>query len=113
MRGIANPAHIFICSSINVCQAVTSHTDDLQAVFNETGTLLDVADNALAIRPDWPEAVPMINNALTFILGATGFSRQMFSIAQNYGPGLLQPVCSFSPAANSCESALPRLAYEP
>lgn len=101
MRGISNPAHIFICSSINACRAMAAHPEDLQATFNESGTLLDVADNALAIRPDWPEAVPMINNALAFILGATGFSRQMFSIAQNYGPGLIQPICSLSQAANS------------
>lgn len=101
MRGISNPAHIFICSSINACRAAASHAEDLQLLFNTTDTLLDVADNALAIRPDWPEAVPMINNALAFILGSTGFSRQMLSIAQNYGPGLLEPISAFSQVANS------------
>lgn len=101
MKGISHPAHIFICSSINACRAVASHPEDLKILFNAPETLLDVADNALAIRPDWPEAVPMINNALAFILGATGFSRQMLTIAQNYGPGLIQPICSFSQAANT------------
>jgi hypothetical protein len=101
MRGISNPAHIFICSSINACRAAASHAEDLKLLFNTTDTLLDVADNALAIRPDWPEAVPMINNALAFILGSTGFSRQMLSIAQNYGPGLLEPIRAFSQVANS------------
>ncbi len=101
IRGISNPAHIFICSSINACRAVASHSKDLELLFNTPETLLDVADNAMAIRPDWPEAVPMINSALAFILGATGFSRKMLSIAQNYGPGLIQPISSFSQAANA------------
>jgi hypothetical protein len=101
MRGISNPAHVFLCSSINACRAVASHPDDLALLFGTRDTLLDVADNSLAIRPDWPEAVPMINNALSFILGATGFSRQMQSIAQNYTAGILEPICPFSPAANT------------
>jgi len=101
MRGISNPAHVFLCSSINACRAVASHPDDLALLFGTRDTLLDIADNSLAIRPDWPEAVPMINNALSFILGATGFSRQMQSIAQNYTAGILEPICPFSPAANT------------
>lgn len=49
----------------------------MKLLFGTQETLLELADNFIAIRPDWPEMVSVINEAMKFIVSRGGFRERM------------------------------------
>jgi hypothetical protein len=64
------------------------HPQELLPLFDDRATMIDICDNSFAIRPDWPEALPRINQALSFIMSSGGFSKRSEELAQRYSPGI-------------------------
>lgn len=100
VRGVSRPAHIFICSAMNARLQSSLNPDAAEVLFCSPSTVIDVGDNAFAIRPDWPEAVAMINQAISFILGSGGFSHRLKKLADTFGPGVFEQTTYFPRAAN-------------
>jgi hypothetical protein len=88
LKGVSRPAHIFICNSMNTYQLSQAHKKDLRPLFSERATMIDICDNSFAIRPDWPEALPSINQALSFIMNSGGFAKRSQDLARRYAPGI-------------------------
>ena len=64
------------------------HPGELLPLFDDRATMIDICDNSFAIRPDWPEALPRINQALAFIMSSGGFAKRSEELSQKYAPGL-------------------------
>jgi hypothetical protein len=79
LRGLQRPAHIFLTNSMTALLAAKDHKQTLGLIFARRNTLLDLADNAIAIRPDWPELAPMVNEALAFLLSRGGVTERLKS----------------------------------
>jgi hypothetical protein len=104
LKGVPNPAHIFVCNSMNTYHLSRAHKKDLRPLFDEKKTMIDICDNSFAIRPDWPEALPSINQALSFIMNSGGFAKRSQEIVQRYAPGIFGVTIESTlsaPAANS------------
>jgi hypothetical protein len=86
LRGVLKPAHIFMCTTIGARGWAAKYPDALQAIFHTQATMLDVCDNALAIRPDWPEVVSIINQAVSFVMSTGGFGERIREVTQNLQP---------------------------
>jgi hypothetical protein len=98
LTGVGKPAHIFICTTITAHRYCRQHPDELKPLFDAPSTLIEMADNAFAIRRDWAEAVPIINQALQFVLNSGGFARRAEQLAaQNLGGGLSLRIHEGSP----------------
>ncbi len=82
LKGIGRPAHIFVTNSITALDAARQHPRDLAPLFVERNTLLDLADNSIAIRPDWPELIPFINDAIRFVQARGGFYERLVKIQE-------------------------------
>ncbi len=88
LRGVAKPAHIFICNSMCASKWASDHPEAVQAVFNSRLTMIEICDSAFAIRPDWPEAVPMINQAISFIMNSGGFAKRAHDVSMQHQLGV-------------------------
>jgi hypothetical protein len=88
LKGVPRPAHIFICNSMVTFYQSREHSGDLLPLFDDRATMIDICDNSFAIRPDWPEALPRINQALAFIMSSGGFAKRAEELSQRYAPGL-------------------------
>lgn len=82
MRGVLKPAHIFICTTRGAEDWAAKHPDGLQAIFRTQSTIVDVCDNAFAIRPDWPEVVPIVNQAISFLMSSGGFAQRVNDVSR-------------------------------
>ena len=51
-----------------------------------------MCNNSFAVRPDWPEAVTIVNEALHFILGAGGVAKRIQALIDDGAQGLLEVV---------------------
>ncbi len=104
MKGVPRPAHIFVCNSMNAYHLSRQHPKDLRQLFHEKSSMIDICDNSFAIRPDWPEALPNINQALSFIMNSGGFAKRSQEVVQRYAPGIVAVATDplhDTPAANS------------
>jgi ABC-type amino acid transport substrate-binding protein len=81
LTGVNKPAHIFICTTISAHRYSEQHPNEVSALFDTASTLIEMADNTFAIRRDWAEAVPIINQALQFVLSSGGFARRAEQLA--------------------------------
>jgi hypothetical protein len=88
LRGVSKPAHILICASMTTLWAIRDHPDELMPLFNTRTSLIDICDNAFAIRSDWPEAVAPINQALSFIMSSGGFGARVNELVRKNSGGL-------------------------
>ena len=104
LKGVPQPAHIFICNSMNTYTLSRAHKKELRPLFDDKATMIDICDNSFAVRPDWPEALPSINQALSFIMNSGGFAKRSQELVQRYAPGIfgvtVEPSLA-APAANS------------
>jgi len=80
LRGIKRPAHVFVTNSVTALDAARQNPKDVAALFATRKTLLDLADDSIAIRPDWPEVVPVVNDAIRFLQARGGFSERMSKV---------------------------------
>ena len=92
LKGISRPAHLFLCNSMSAAHRAREYPGELSALFTEPGTVLDMCNNSFAVRPDWPEAVTIVNEALHFILGAGGVAKRIQALIDAGAQGLLEVV---------------------
>lgn len=76
LKGLQKPAHLFITNTITANITAQEHGKDLEIAYHTRKSLIDKFDCALAIRPDWPEMLGVINDALDFLKSRGGFSKQ-------------------------------------
>ncbi len=88
LKGVPRPAHIFICNSMVTSYQSREHAGELLPLFDDRATMIDICDNSFAIRPDWPEALPRINQALAFIMSSGGFAKRSEELSRKYSSGL-------------------------
>jgi hypothetical protein len=81
LTGVNKPAHMFICTTISAHRYFQQHPSEVKPLFDTPSTLIEMADNTFAIRRDWAEAVPIINQALQFVLNSGGFARRAEELA--------------------------------
>lgn len=105
LKGVSHPAHIFICNSMNTYHLARAHKSELRPLFDEKTTMIDICDNSFAVRPDWPEALPSINQALSFIMNSGGFAKRSQEIVQRYAPGIFGVTIEPGLAASAANSA--------
>jgi hypothetical protein len=94
LRGVGKPAHLFICTTITAHRHFKQYPTEVKPAFDTPSTLIELADNTFAIRPDWAEAVPMINQALHFVLHSVGLAQRAEELASQH---LLPPSSSENP----------------
>lgn len=90
LKGVARPAHIFLCNSVLAHYIHGEHRDHLKLLFASPGSVIDMSDNAFAIRPDWADALPTINNAIRFIMSGGGLREQMENVLGERFKGLVE-----------------------
>jgi hypothetical protein len=90
LKGVARPAHIFLCNSVLAHHIHAEHQDHLKLIFASPETLIDMCDNSFAIRPDWADALPAINNAIRFIMSGGGLREQMENLLGKRFKGLVE-----------------------
>ncbi len=77
LRGLNRPAHLFLTNSMTAILTAKKQPKDLLAVFNQRENLLDLAEESIAIRPDWPEIIPVINDAIRFLQSRDGLPERL------------------------------------
>ena len=90
LKGVKKPAHLFLCNSVMAHQVRSEHPRELELLFAAQDTFLDLADNSLAVRPDWPELVAILNDSLRFLFGSGGLASQLNRTIIKRVPGLLE-----------------------
>jgi hypothetical protein len=73
VKGIKRPAHLYVANSLIAYDHAVRHRRDLELLFDTKETLLDLADISFAVRPDFKELLPMINESIIFLLDRGGF----------------------------------------
>ncbi len=66
MGGIRRPAHLMVCDSWLVEQIAATRSKDLKPLFTTPSTWLGRIEDSIAIRPDWPELLGVVNEALRY-----------------------------------------------
>lgn len=90
LSGIKRPAHLVIVDSVSAIRTASQHPLDFELLFAEKDTLLGLYDDCIAVRPDWPEVVNVLNETIRF-LARQGSIRDL--AAKSLGPefnGVLQ-----------------------
>jgi transcriptional regulator with XRE-family HTH domain len=77
LKGVVRPAHLALINSVSANYCAKEHESDLQFLFSKKGSLLDYSDTAIAVRPDWPEIVPVLNEAIRFVLTRGGMAERL------------------------------------
>lgn len=68
LTGIKRPAHVVITDSVNALKHQAQHPKDFDVLFAEKGKLLGTYENTLAVRPDWPELLNVLNETIRFLV---------------------------------------------
>ena len=74
LRGIQNPAHLFVCNSLFAQSVYGEHPKDTKLLFAETRASVDYEDITIAIKPEWKSVAGLVNQALDFLLLRAGFT---------------------------------------
>lgn len=77
LKGLKRPAHIFLTNSITAALTVRKSPEEFGLLFGTRRTLLDLCDNAIAVRPDWPEVIPTISDAIAFLRSRGGLVERL------------------------------------
>lgn len=77
LGGIARPVHLTICNAPNAIQQKQLHGKDLDLAFDKPGNVLELSDDCIAVRADWPELVSMLNQSITYLI-RTGALKERF-----------------------------------
>jgi hypothetical protein len=67
LKGIFNPAHCFMVTSVDAKFFEQEYKRDVKALFVEKGNLLDLSEAGIAVRSDWPELVQALNESIAFL----------------------------------------------
>jgi transcriptional regulator with XRE-family HTH domain len=90
LKGVARPAHVFLCNSVLAHHIHAQHREHLKLIFASPETIIDMCDNAFAIRPDWADALPAVNDAIRFIMSGGGLRERMESLIGERFKGLIE-----------------------
>jgi hypothetical protein len=90
-RGVSKPAHIFICNTTSAYVWAKERQESVKVIFGTRTNMIDIGDNAFAIRADWPEVIPVINDAISFILNSAGFAKRSHEVAKACAVGVFDP----------------------
>jgi len=74
MSNIPNPAHLSFCNSVTAIRYHKQHAKQLQLLFATSDSVLNMSEDAIAIRPDWPELLPVINQAIQYLIDSKSLS---------------------------------------
>lgn len=87
VRGSRKSAHIFVCNALIGREFLKDNPKDLEEIFNTSDSLLDMADIVFAVRPDFGEILPTLNNSMEFILERGGFRERILQqLSGNLAP---------------------------
>jgi hypothetical protein len=73
-------------------QQAREHAGSLAPLFANPGHLLEMSDNAFAVRPEWTDALGEINAAVKSAAGSTGFQTAIQTVVSNEAEGLMESV---------------------
>lgn len=77
LSGISRPVHLTICNTPNAITQKTVHGKDLELAFHTPDTLLELSDDCIAVRSDWPEMVSILNQSIAYLV-RTGALQERF-----------------------------------
>jgi len=80
LKGVNSPAHLFVTNSMTALLGHKKMQKETALAFHKKGTLLDLSDVCIAVRPDWPEALPVINDAVRFLQARGGLYRRLKNV---------------------------------
>lgn len=92
LRGVPRPAHLFVTNAMFAIQQAREHAGSLAPLFANPGHLLEMSDNAFAVRPEWTDALGEINAAVKSAAGSTGFQTAIQTVVSNEAEGLMESV---------------------
>jgi hypothetical protein len=90
LKGVARPAHLFLCNSVLAHYVHAEHHEHLKLIFASPETIIDMCDNVFAIRPDWADALPALNDAIRFIMSGGGLRERIESLIGERFKGLIE-----------------------
>jgi ABC-type amino acid transport substrate-binding protein len=77
LREIPRPVHMTVLNGAAATLAAEEFPKDLSLLFATKEDNLDLAESAFAVRPDWPEVVPVINDAISFLKKRGGLIQRL------------------------------------
>ena len=92
LKGVSNPAHLFMCNSVDAVIWEKEFKRDLKAIFAKRGELLDLADAGIAVRSDWPELVVSLNETISFLASTGTLSQTLDHWVPKGMEGLIEAV---------------------
>lgn len=107
LRGIPGPAHLFVTNAMFAVQQSREHPDSLAPLFAQPGNLLEMSDNAFAVRPEWHDGMGEINAAVRSAARSDSFRAAIKAVLHSGAQGLMEPIDSPDPrqtAANGSDS---------
>lgn len=94
LRGIPRPAHLFVTNAMFAVEQGQLHQDSLQPLFAEPGNLLEMSDNAFAVRPDWGDGMAEINTAVRNAIASPQFVSELNLLLASGAAGLIETTSS-------------------
>lgn len=67
LKGISNPAHCFMVTSVDALYFEAEYRRDVKALFAEKNNFIDLAETGIAVRADMPELVQALNESIAFL----------------------------------------------
>lgn len=77
LRGISRPVHVFVTNSMTALTTAKGRPKDMALLFATRETRLTMAEVAIAVRPDWPELVPVVDDAIRFLYARGGVTERL------------------------------------
>lgn len=77
LKEIPRPVHLSVINGVVAVLAQEQYPKDLSVTFASTTDTLDLAESAFGIRPDWPEVVPVVNDAINFLKKRGGLVQRL------------------------------------
>ena len=78
LAGISRPVHLTICNAPNAIAQKELHGKDIELAFGTPDTVLELSDDCIAVRSDWPELVSMLNQSIAYLI-RTGAMQERFN----------------------------------
>ncbi len=85
LSNIPRPAHLMLTDKPMALKVLTSHTTALSSLFAESDSEAPPYEDSIAIRPDWPELLTILDQSIEFMQKSGAMSR----IFEKYAPGVL------------------------
>jgi ABC-type amino acid transport substrate-binding protein len=92
LKGVSNPAHLFMCNSVDAVLWDREFKRDLKAIFIKKSELLDLAEAGIAVRSDWPELVSSLNDIISFLSSTGTISQSLNHWVPEGMEGLIEAV---------------------